>query len=165
MKFPGPVTAVCGVLAITFSLSACKTTRVDAASALTQAEAEKLAAQITISGCNGDRSQLTSTVKLGTPDPNGRIREKVGAVMVYPIQVRWTGSCVGKVIGRTDYYAGINAKYTASYYKNDFGDWAHTPYVGKCSWSRAAYKMDGQAKSSIPNPPVDSCSLMDLSNQ
>jgi hypothetical protein len=138
---------------------------VDAATALTQAEAEKLAAQITVNQCNADRSQLQEAVKLGTPDPNGHIREKYGSVMVYPVQVTWTGSCSSKVIGRTDYYSGIKAQYTASYYRNDFGDWAHTPYVGKCSWQRTAYQMDGQPRSEIPNPPVDSCSLMDLSNQ
>jgi len=165
VKFLGPLAAGCGALAIAFSLFAYKTTAVNAADALSQQEAEKLAAQITINQCNGDRSQLAQSVKLGTPDPNGKIREKHGPVMVYPIQVTWAGSCVGKVMGRTDYYSNINAKYTASYYKNDFGDWAHTPYVGKCSWSRVAYQMDGQAKTAIPNPAVDSCSLMDLSNQ
>lgn len=165
MKFLGPFAAGCGVFAIAFSLSACKTNKVDAASALTQADAEKLAAQITINQCNENRGGLSQVVKLGTPDPNGKIREKHGPVMVYPVQVTWSGSCTSKVMGRTDYYGNINAKYTASYYKNDFGEWSHTPYVGKCSWSRVAYKMDGQAKTAIPNAPVDSCSLMDLSNQ
>ena len=165
MKYLGPVAAVCGALTVAFSLSACKSTQVNAASALTQAEAEKLAAQITINQCNADRSQLQQTVKLGTPDPNGHIREKHGSVMVYPVQVTWTGACTSKVIGRTDYYSGIDAKYTASYYKNDFGDWAHTPYVGKCSWQRVAYQMDGQSKTPIPNASTDSCALMDLGAQ
>ena len=163
MKYSGPGVAVCGALAIALSLAVYNSETVNAASALTQADAEKLASQITVNGCNSDRKDLTQSVKLGTPDPNGHIREKYGPVMVYPIQVTWTGSCVGKVMGRTDYYANIDGKYTASYYRNDFGEWAHTPYVGKCSWSRVAYQMDGQAKTSIPNPAVDSCSLMDLS--
>jgi len=151
--------------AFVLSLTACKSAPASAQSALTQPEAEKLAAQATINNCNADRTQLTETVKLGTPDPNGHIREKYGSVMVYPVQVTWAGSCVGKVMGRTDFYSSITARYTASYYKNDFGEWSHTPFVGKCSWSRVAYQMDGDSRTSIPNPAVDSCSLMDLSNQ
>lgn len=165
MKFLGPAAAACGALAVVFSINACKSEKVHAASALSQSEAEKLAAQITVNGCNGDRGGLTESVKLGTPNPNGHIREKYGPVQVYPVQVTWTGNCVAKVMGRTDYYANINGKYTASYYRNDFGEWAHTSYVGQCAWSRVAYQMDGQAKTPIPNPPTDSCSLMDLSNQ
>ncbi len=165
VKYLGPVAALCGALTVVFSLSACKSTQVKAASALSQAEAEKLAAQITINQCNADRSQLQQTVKLGTSDPNGHIREKYGPVMVYPVQLTWTGGCTSKVIGRTDYYSSIDAKYTARYYQNDFGEWAHTPYLGKCSSQRVAYQMDGQPKTPVPNPPTDSCALMDLRNQ
>lgn len=155
MKHLGSRAAVCCAFAVVLSFIACKSAPASAQSALSQSEAEKLAAQITINGCNAERSQLTETVKLGTPDPNGHIREKYGPVMVYPILVTWSGSCVGKVMGRTDFYSSINAQYTASFYRNDFGEWAHTPYVGKCSWSRVAYQMDGASKSSIPNPPAD----------
>lgn len=161
----GPRAVLCCAFAIVLSLTACKSSPVDAQSTLTEAEAQQLAAQATVNGCNADRNQLAEAVKLGTPDPNGHIREKYGPVMVYPVMVTWTGSCVGKVMGRTDFYSSITARYTASYYKNDFGEWSHTPFVGKCSWSRVAYQMDGDSRSSIPNPAVDSCSLMDLSNQ
>lgn len=166
MKYLGPFAAFCGVLAVALTFSACKTNKVNAAaSGLSQAEAEKLASQITINDCTGNHSQLSQTVKLGKADPNGHIREKHGSVMVYPIQVTWAGSCTGKPMGRTDYYANIQARYTASFYKNDFGDWSHTPYVGTCSWQRVAYQMDGQAKTDIPNPSTDSCALKDLSTQ
>ena len=164
MKYLGHVAAGCGVVAVILSLAACKSDKVSAADALSQAEAEKMAAQITIDHCS-DASGIKQTVKLGTPDPNGHIREKHGAVKVYPIQVTWTGDCSDKQMGRTDYYANINAKYTASFYRNDFGDWAHTPYVGQCSRSKVAYQVDGQGKTEIPNPPVDSCALKDLSSQ
>jgi hypothetical protein len=165
VKSLGPAAIFCGVLTVLLSLPGCNTHPVSAASPLSQSQAEKLAAQITINSCNADRTNLKQSVKLGTPDPNGHIREKYGPVLVYPIQVTWTGSCVGKVMGRTDYYENINAKYTASYYQDDFGEWKHTPYVGKCDWSRTAYQMEGEAKASIPNPPVDGCALMDLSAQ
>ena len=164
MKYLGPAAVFCGVLAVSFSLSAWKTHKVDAATALTQAEAEKLVANTSINGCT-DRSKLTSQVRLGTPDPNGHIREKYGPVMVYPVQVTWTGSCVGKVIGRTDFFANINAKYTTNFWRNDFGEWSNTPYTGLCKWQRVAYQMNGQAKTPIPNPAVEGCALMDLRNQ
>lgn len=165
MKKLGLVAAGCGIV-LSVCLTACNSNPVKAAApALTQAEAEKILDNVTVASCTGDRSQLSRTVKLGTPDPNGHIREKYGPVMTYPVQVTWTGSCVGKVMGRTDYYANINAKYTAGYYRNDFGEWAGTPLVGRCTDQRVAYQMDGQAKVEIPNPPMDGCSLMDLRNQ
>lgn len=158
----GSRAAVCCAFALLLSLTTTQSVR--AQSALSQADAQKLAAQATINGCTG-RSQLNQSVRLGTPDPNGHIREKYGSVMVYPVQITWNGSCVGKVMGRTDFYSNINGIYTASFYRNDFGEWSHTPFVGKCSWSRVAYQMDGSSKTPIPNAAIDSCSLMDLSNQ
>ena len=165
MKYLGPVAAVCGALTVAFSLSACKSIQVSAESALSQAEAEKLVSVTTINGCNGDRSQLQRAVKLGTPDPNGHIREKYGPVMVYPVQVTWTGSCVGGDSNRTDFFENINAKYTTSFWRNDFGEWSNTPYNGLCKWQRVAYQIKGQPKTPIPNPSTDGCALMDLRNQ
>lgn len=166
MKALGPVAAACGALVISISLSGCTSKPVNAApAALTQAEAEKLLDNVTLAGCNADRSQLRRTVRLGTPDPNTHIREKYGPVMTYPVMVTWTGSCVGKVMGRTDFYDSINAKYTAGYWRNDFGEWSSTPLVGTCRAQRVAYQVDGNPKFTIPNPPMDGCSLMDLRNQ
>lgn len=164
MKLLGPRAAACGLLAITFSLSACKSHTVNAASALSQAEAEKLVANTTINDCT-DLSQLHSVVKLGAPDPNGHIRERHGPVMVYPVQVTWTGSCIGKGYGRTDYFENINAKYETNFWRNDFDEWANTPYNGLCKRQRVAYQMDGQARTGIPNPAVEACSLQDLRNK
>ena len=153
------------VLLMSFvALAACRTKPANAATALSQSEAQKLASTITINQCT-DRAALKQDVKLGTPDPHGHIREKYGPVMVYPVQVTWSGSCVGKPMGRTDFYDNIQARYTTNYYRDDFGNWAHTPFNGKCSWVRTAYQMEGQAKTNIPNAAPEGCSLMDLGNQ
>lgn len=165
MKYLGPVAAFSGVIAVALTLSAYRTNTVNAATALSQAEAEKLVSVTTINGCNLDRSHLIRTVRLGTPDPNGHIREKYGPVMVYPVQVTWTGTCVGGDSYRTDFFENINAKYTTSFWRNDFDEWSNTPYNGLCKWQRVAYQVKGQSKTPIPNPAVEGCSLMDLRNQ
>ena len=138
--------------------------KVSAASALSQAEAEKLTSIIYINGCPGAQPQLTRTLRLGTPDPNGHIREKYGPVMVYPVMLTFSGSCTGHPMGRTDYFNGIAAKYTASYCRNEFGEWSHTPFVGSCNWSRTAYQMDGQPKAQVPaGEAAGFCSLAEVS--
>ena len=139
---------------------------VQAASALGQAEAEKVSSNVYIADCHPPQPGLERTVTLGKPDPNGHIREKYGPVMVYPVQVTWTGSCSGHPVGpqQTDYFENVNARYTANYYKDDFGNWSHTPFVGSCKWLHTAYQQQGGPKVPVPNAHEDHCSIADTIN-
>lgn len=140
--------------------------QVSAATALSQAEAESISNNIYIANCHPPQQGLTRTVVLGTPNPNGHIREQYGPVMVYPVQVTWTGSCVGHPMGpqQMDVYDHVQARYTASYYKDQFGNWAHTPFVGSCSWVHVSYQPQGSAPIPVPNAHAEGCSTADTVN-
>ena len=140
--------------------------KVNAETGLSQAEAEQVSSNIYISNCHLPQPDLVRKVVLGKPDPNGHIREKYGSVMTYPVQVTWTGSCSGHPVSpqQTDFYENVNAKYTASYYKDQFGNWSHTPFVGTCSWVHAAYQPQGQPKTPVPNAQAEKCGISDTVN-
>ena len=140
--------------------------RVSAAEGLSQPEAEKISSNIYIANCHPPQAGLTRVVTLGKPDPNRRIRERYGPVMVYPVQVTWTGNCIGHPMGpqQTDFYENVNARYTANYFKDDFGNWAHTPYVGSCRTVHKAYQQKGGPVVQIPNAQPEGCATQDTIN-
>ena len=143
------------------------TRSVSAQAALSQAEAEKQSSNIYMADCHPPQPTLTRTVVLGKPNPNGHIREQYGPVLVYPVQVTWSGSCSGHPANpqQTDFYENLQARYTASYYKDQFGNWAHTPFVGSCSRVHAAYQPAGSPRISIPNAQPEGCRPADTVNE
>ncbi|MBV9669955.1 MAG: hypothetical protein JOZ43_03275 [Acidobacteriales bacterium] len=164
-------TTVAVVTLTTLSLTSGCTAQAGAASGekLGQTEAEQISKNIYIAGCHEPQPGITRKVALGAPNANGRIREQYGAKLVFPIQVTWSGSCVSKTTGLTNYYDNIDAKYTAAYYKDQFGNWTHTPYVGTCRWTHTAYQQDGDTKKPVPeneqqNITHKSCGLADTVN-
>ena len=166
MKFR--VTCVFGVPAAILALATATGVQhqVSAASGLSQEEAEKVSSNIYIANCHPPQAGLTRTVALGKPDPSGHIREKYGPVLVYPIQVTWAGSCVGHPMGpdQTDFYENVTARYTSNYFKDDFGNWSHTPFVGSCRWVHKAYQQKGRQVVQIPNAQPEGCMTADTIN-
>ena len=136
---------------------------------MSQSEAERVSNNIYIAGCHLPQPGITRTVQLGQPNPNGKIREQYGAKLVYPIQITWSGSCINRTSGLTNYYADVDAEYTANYYKDQFGKWTHTPFVGTCKWTHVAYQQDGDVKKPVPAEEQQSiqhrsCGLADTVN-
>jgi len=86
--------------------------------------------------------------------------------MVYPVQVTWSGTCSGHPAGpqQIDLYDSIQARYTANYYKDQFGNWAHTPFVGTCSWIHRSYQPSGSSSITIPNAHAETCGIADTIN-
>lgn len=138
----------------------------NAQAALTQAEAEKVSSNIYIANCHPPQPGLTRTVALGKPNPNGRVREIYGPTLVYPVQVTWTGTCSGHPANdnQTDFFTDVDAKYTANYYRDQFGNWTHTPFVGVCKWIHASYQPNGSPKIPVPGAHLEGCNIADTIN-
>lgn len=147
-------------------VAGCNHQVVAASSGLSQAEAEKISSNIYIAGCHPPQPGLVRTVTLGTPNPHAFVYGSTASVMAYPIQVTWSGSCNGHPVnvGQTDFYDNVKAKYTANYYKDQFGNWTHTSYTGTCSRVHKAYQQNGGPMVPDPNTAPATCGLADSVN-